>query len=114
MTTTAKPFMNFIGGVWQPAQSGQTFPNYNPATCELFGYFALSGAGGAKAAVAAAKAAFDEWRLMPAPKRGEILFRVGELMTLYKEDLARTMTQEMGKVLKETLGDVQEGIDMAY
>jgi aldehyde dehydrogenase (NAD+) len=114
MTTTVRTFQNFIGGSWQPAHSGQTFPNYNPATGEVLGYFPLSGEADANAAVAAAKAAFDNWRLTPAPKRGEILFRVGELMKKYKEDLARAMTQEMGKVLKETRGDVQEGIDMAY
>jgi aldehyde dehydrogenase (NAD+) len=114
MTTTVRTFWNFIGGSWQPAQSGQTFPNHNPATGELLGYFPLSGEAEANAAVAAAHKAFDTWRLVPAPKRGEILFRVGELMRKYKEDLARTMTMEMGKVLKETRGDVQEGIDMAY
>jgi aldehyde dehydrogenase (NAD+) len=113
-TDLGQTYLNFIGGSWQPAQSGQTFPNYNPATGELLGSFPLSGEAEANAAVAAAKAAFEQWRLVPAPKRGEILFRVGELMRKYKEDLARTMTQEMGKVLKETRGDVQEGIDMAY
>lgn len=107
-------YLNFIGGTWQPAQNGRTFPNYNPATGELLGSFPLSGEAEANAAVAAAKAAFAKWRLVPAPKRGEILFRVGELMKQYKEDLARTMTMEMGKVLNETRGDVQEGIDMAY
>src|SRR6266704_6712976 len=114
MTTTANVFQNYIGGKWQPAQSGQTFPNYNPATGELLGYFPLSGQAEADAAVAAAHAAFEKWRLVPAPKRGEILFRAGELLKQHKEDLARTMTQEMGKILKETRGDVQEGIDMAY
>src|SRR5947209_4632024 len=114
MTTTATVFQNHIGGKWQIAQSGQTFPNYNPATGELLGHFPLSGQAEADAAVAAARSAFDKWRLVPAPKRGEILYRVGELLTRHKEELARTMTQEMGKVLKETRGDVQEGIDMAY
>src|SRR5258708_8312067 len=114
MTTTANVFQNYIGGRWQSAQGGQTFPNYNPATGELLGYFPLSGEAEANAAVAAARAAFDKWRLVPAPKRGEILYRVGELLLRRKEELARTMTQEMGKVLKETRGDVQEGIDMAY
>jgi len=114
MTTTAKTFQNFIAGSWQAALSGQTFPNYNPATGEVLGYFPLSGEMEANAAVAAAHNAFEKWRLVPAPRRGEILFRVGELMKKYKEDLARTMTQEMGKVLQETRGDVQEGIDMAY
>ncbi len=113
-TNLGRTYQNFIGGSWQPAESGQTFPNYNPATGELLGYFPLSGEAEANAAVAAAKTAFEKWRLVPAPKRGELLFRVGELMRKYKEDLARTMTMEMGKVLKETRGDVQEGIDMAY
>ncbi|MGB8344671.1 MAG: aldehyde dehydrogenase family protein [Ktedonobacteraceae bacterium] len=114
MTITANVFRNYIGGKWQEAQSGQTFPNYNPATGELIGSFPLSGAAEANAAVAAAQAAFARWRLVPAPKRGEILYRVGELLKQHKEELARTMTREMGKVLKETRGDVQEGIDMAY
>ncbi len=107
-------FQNFIGGKWQSTQSGHTFPNYNPATGELLGEFPLSDHADIDAAVVAARAAFARWRLVPAPKRGEILYRVGELMTRHKEELARTMTQEMGKVLKETRGDVQEGIDMAY
>src|SRR5258708_6015767 len=114
MTTTANVFQNYIGGKWRGAESGQTFPNYNPATGELLGYFPLSGEAEANAAVAAARAAFEKWRLVPAPKRGEILFRVGELLKEHKEEIARTMTQEMGKILKETRGDVQEGIDMAY
>src|SRR5713101_4392118 len=114
MTTTVNEYQNYIGGQWQAAQSGQTFPNYNPATGEILGYFPLSGEADANAAVAAAREAYEKWRLIPAPKRGEILFRVGELLKQHKEELARTMTQEMGKVLKETRGDVQEGIDMAY
>ena len=114
MTTTANIYQNYIGGAWQGAQSGETFPNYNPATGELLGYFPLSGETEAHAAVEAARAAFEKWRLVPAPKRGEILYRAGELLKQRKEELARVMTQEMGKVLKETRGDVQEGIDMAY
>ena len=114
MTTTAHVFQNHIGGKWQSAQSGQTFPNLNPATGELLGHFPLSGPAEADAAVSAARTAFEQWRLVPAPKRGEILYRAGELLLRRKEELARTMTQEMGKILKETRGDVQEGIDMAY
>ncbi len=113
-TPTAHVFQNVIGGRRLHAEGNRTFPNYNPATGELLGSFPLSGAAEANAAVAAARTAFDTWRLVPAPKRGEILYRVGELLTRHKEELARTMTQEMGKVLKETRGDVQEGIDMAY
>ncbi|MBO0779431.1 MAG: aldehyde dehydrogenase family protein [Ktedonobacteraceae bacterium] len=107
-------FKNYIGGKWQDASSGKTFPNYNPATGELLGYFPLSDQDDVHAAVTAARTAFEKWRLVPAPKRGEILYRVGELLIRHKEELARLMTQEMGKVLKETQGDVQEGIDMAY
>ncbi len=114
MTTTANIYHNYIGGQWRPAESGETFPNYNPATGELIGYFPSSGEAEANAAVAAARTAFETWRLVPAPRRGEILYRAGELLKQHKEELARTMTQEMGKVLKETRGDVQEGIDMAY
>src|SRR5881398_3005695 len=114
MTTTAKVFQNLIGGKWQSAQTGQTFPNYNPATGELLGYFPLSGQAEANAAVAAAKAAFEKWRLVPAPRRGEIIFRASEILSQRKEDCARDMTREMGKVLNETRGDVQEAIDTAY
>jgi len=114
MNTTARTYQNCIDGSWQAARSGQTFPNVNPATGEVLGYFPLSGQSEAQAAVAAARAAFGHWRLVPAPKRGEILFRVGELLKQYKEELARSMTMEMGKVLQETRGDVQEGIDMAF
>jgi acyl-CoA reductase-like NAD-dependent aldehyde dehydrogenase len=114
MSTTASTYANYIAGKWQPAQDGQTFPNYNPATGELLGHFPLSGPADVDAAVAAARAAFAHWRHMPAPKRGAILFRLGELLTQHKEELAQLMTREMGKILKETRGDVQEGIDMAY
>ncbi|MDQ2884865.1 MAG: aldehyde dehydrogenase family protein [Chloroflexota bacterium] len=110
----AQNFQNYIGGKWQDAQDGETFPNYNPATGELLGYFPLSQQADVDAAVAAARGAFKKWRLVPAPRRGEILFRVGEVLIRHKEELARIMTREMGKVLKETRGDVQEGIDMAY
>ena len=114
MTTTAQTFQNFIGGTWKAAREGRTFANHNPATGEVLGYFPLSSTADVEEAVTAARQAFESWRLVPAPKRGEILFRVGELLSRHKEELARIMTREMGKVLKETRGDVQEGIDMAY
>ena len=106
---------NFIDGRWQAARSGKTLENRNPADRDdLIGLFPASGAEDADAAVSAARKAFDGWRLTPAPKRGELLYRVGELLRKYKEDLARVETREMGKVLKETRGDVQEGIDCAF
>ena len=111
----ADPFKNFINGKWQLAGSGKSFENRNPAnTTDLIGLFPASGPADVEAAVSAAKKAFASWRLVPAPKRGEILYRVGELLKKYKEELARIETREMGKVLKETRGDVQEGIDCAF
>jgi aldehyde dehydrogenase (NAD+) len=105
---------NFIGGEWVTAQSGETFSSYNPATEELIAPVARSGQADVEAAVQAAKAAYKTWRLTPAPRRGEILFRVAHVLTERKEALANLMTQEMGKVITEARGDVQEAIDMAY
>ncbi len=111
----AQQYENFIGGKWLASKSGKTFENRNPAnTDDLIGLFPASTAEDVDAAVAAAKNAFAAWRLVPAPKRGEILYRVGELLKKYKEELARIETREMGKVLKESRGDVQEGIDCAF
>ena len=108
-------FKNFVGGKWVTARSDQTFENRNPANHDdLIGVFPASTAEDVDAAVQAAKSAFSAWRLVPAPKRGELLYRVGELLRKYKEDIARGMTREMGKILKETRGDVQEGIDTAF
>jgi len=110
----ANTFQNYIGGRWVAARSGKTFHNFNPATGEQLGEFPSSDATDVAAAVDAAVKAYDGWRLTPAPKRAEIVYRAGELIRDRKEDLARAMTREMGKVLAETRGDVQEGIDMAY
>ena len=106
--------LNLIGGQWVPARSGGTFPNTNPANGELLGEFPDSGAEDVAAAVEAAQAAKPGWRLTPAPKRAEILFRLGALIAARKEELARAATREMGKILLETRGDIQEGIDMAF
>ncbi|MDX1995643.1 MAG: aldehyde dehydrogenase family protein [bacterium] len=105
---------NFVGGEWVAARSGETFNSYNPATEELVAPAVKSSADDVNAAVQAAKAAYKSWRLTPAPRRGEILFRVAQVLTERKEELSRLMTQEMGKVLTEARGDVQEAIDMAY
>lgn len=108
-------FQNFINGKWVDAKSGKTFENRNPANWdEIVGTFPKSGKEDVDEAVRAARAAFEKWRLVPAPKRGDILRRVGDIMAARKEELARQMTREMGKVLAETRGDVQEGIDTAY
>lgn len=105
---------NYIGGKWLPAHSGDTFLTYNPATEAAIAPAPKSAAEDVVSAVQAAKAAYKNWRLTPAPRRGEILYRVAHLLTERKEELARLMTQEMGKILAETRGDVQEAIDMAY
>jgi aldehyde dehydrogenase (NAD+) len=108
-------YQNFINGKWVDAKSGETFENRNPANWgEVVGIFPNSSKEDVDEAIKSARSAYNEWRLTPAPLRGEILKKVGDLMVAKKEELARAMTKEMGKVLKETRGDVQEGIDTAY
>jgi alpha-ketoglutaric semialdehyde dehydrogenase len=112
MATTYK---NYIGGEWVPAASGRTFEDLNPANREeVLGVFPRSDSTDVDRAVRAAQETFRSWRLVPAPRRAEIVFRAGEIMVRRKEELARLMTREMGKVLTEARGDVQEGIDTAY
>ena len=113
-TTETRFFKNFIGGEWMDAASGETFESLSPATGESIGVFPKSGPEDVDRAVEAARAAFEEWRLVPAPRRGEILFRFGQLLAEHKEDLAQLMAREMGKVLPEARGDVQEAIDMSF
>ena len=106
---------NFIRGTWVDSKSGETFPSINPAyTDETIGIVSKSGREDVDDAVKAAREAYEEWRLTPAPRRGEILFRAAELFLRNKESLGRLETREMGKVLSEGLGDVQEAIDMGY
>lgn len=108
----AKEYLNFINGRYVPARSGRTYENRNPAdTSDLIGTFPASGPEDVADAVAAAKAAYPKWRAIPAPQRGEIIRRATEILIRRKEELARLMTREMGKILKETRGDVQEAID---
>jgi acyl-CoA reductase-like NAD-dependent aldehyde dehydrogenase len=108
-------FLNFIDGSWREATSGRTFENRNPARpSEVIGLFPRSSSDDVDAAVASATRGFQIWRSTPAPERGDVLRRVGELMSARKEEIARIATREMGKVLEETRGDVQEGIDTAF
>jgi aldehyde dehydrogenase (NAD+) len=112
---TIPTYHNLIGGEWRPAASGKTIQNINPADLsDAIGAFPASDAEDVAQAVAAAKKAFITWRLVPAPKRAEILMRAGLLLQQRKEQYARDMTREMGKVLAETRGDVQEAIDEAF
>jgi acyl-CoA reductase-like NAD-dependent aldehyde dehydrogenase len=113
-TTETKAYRNYIGGEWVEAAGGETFESFNPATGELVGSFPKSGAEDVDRAVEAAKEAYERWRLVPAPKRAEILFRVGQRFIDRKDELTELMVQEMGKVRAESGGDVQEAIDMTY
>jgi acyl-CoA reductase-like NAD-dependent aldehyde dehydrogenase len=111
--TGTKTFQNYIGGEWVDSASGETFESTSPATGDSIGVFPRSNAGDVDRAVEAARAAFEEWRLVPAPKRGEILYRFANLLTEEKDDLTDLMSHEMGKVKAEAGGDVQEAIDMS-
>src|SRR5437016_1765001 len=113
-TTAAQSFKNLIGGEWVDAASGETFESTSPATGETIGVFPRSGVEDVDRAVEVAKEAFAEWRLVPAPKRGEILFRLARLLEEEKAALTDLMTHEMGKVKAEAGGDVQEAIDITY
>jgi aldehyde dehydrogenase (NAD+) len=114
VAVTAQQFRNYIGGEWVDAAGGETFETTSPADGELLGTFPKSGPEDVDRAVAAAKAAYEDWRLVPAPKRGEILFRFAQLLQQEKESLTDLMAHEMGKVKAEAGGDVQEAIDMCF
>jgi acyl-CoA reductase-like NAD-dependent aldehyde dehydrogenase len=110
----AQTYNNFINGEWVASSSGEVFENRNPANSDdLVGYFQKSTKDDVERAVAAAEDAFRSWRLVPAPRRAEILYRAAQLFAERKDAYARDMTREMGKVVAETAGDVQEAIDMA-
>lgn len=108
-------YNNLINGIWVEPSSGQYIENRNPANKDdLIGFFPSSAAEDVNKAVAAAREAFEKWRLVPAPKRGDVLKLVGDKLSARKDEIAFEMTREMGKVFAETKGDVQEGIDTAY
>ena len=108
-------YKNYVGGVWIESVTKRTFDSHNPAHCgQVVGTFQDSDAVDINHAVSFAKDTFKMWKNTPAPKRGEILFRAAEILVRDKECIAKGMTQEMGKVLAETRGAVQEAIDMAY
>ncbi len=110
-----KTFKNFIGGAWVAPASGQYFKNQNPADrSDIIGHFPLSDADDVERAVESARRGFEIWRSTPAPARGDVLRRTGDLLAARKDEIAELMTREMGKPLAETRGDVQEGIDTAY
>ena len=113
--TSTKTYLNFIGGEWVKSSSGEWFENVNPADSnDVVGRFPLSTADDVNRAVSAAKSAATRWKKTPAPRRAEILFRLGDILRKNKDRYAAEMTREMGKVLKETGGDVQEAIDCTF
>ncbi len=114
MATTATTFKNFIAGEWTDAVGGEIFESTSPATGEALGAFPESTADDVDSAVRAASEAFEDWRLVPAPKRGEILYRLAQLLEREKPELTDLMTREMGKVKAEAGGDVQEAVDITY
>src|SRR6266496_1693048 len=113
-TEQGQVFQNFIAGKWQDSRSGETFTSTNPArTSEVIGSYQKSTAADLEDAIDAAVEAQPRWAETPAPERGEVLLRTALLLEQHKEELARLMTREMGKILKETRGDVQTAIDVA-
>ena len=111
--TGTKTFQNYIGGEWCDSASGEMFDSVNPASGDTIGTFPRSSAEDVDRAVEAAKVAFEAWRLVPAPKRGEILYRFANLLMEEKDEFTDLMSREMGKVKAEAGGDVQEAIDMS-
>ena len=113
--SSVKKYFNYIGGEWVKSSSGEWFDNVNPAdTTDIVGRFPKSNADDVNRAVAAAKEAANRWRLTPAPKRAELLFTLGEILRENKDRYTNEMTREMGKIVKEAGGDVQEAIDCTY
>ncbi len=108
-------FGNYINGSFTPALDGRVFRNVNPADSrDIIGEFPLSTSADIAAAVESAHNAFKLWRLMPAPQRGNILRKAGDIFERRKDELAAVMTREMGKPIFETKGDIQEAIDTCY
>src|SRR5262245_31721454 len=108
-------FKNFIAGQWTAPSTGDYFENRNSADGnDVIGLFPRPGPDDLQRAVASAQKGFAAWSRTPAPIRGQVLQRVGQLLVERKAAIARAMTREMGKVLTETAGDVQEGVDTAF
>jgi aldehyde dehydrogenase (NAD+) len=103
-------------GAWAGAAldvEGEVVYSENPTTGESLGGVTLASLEHYEQVVAAAQSSFERWRMLPAPKRGEIVRLMGEKLRKHKDDLGRLVSLEVGKVLSEGLGEVQESIDMA-
>jgi len=112
VTTELKLIGHWIGGEPVRGSSGRKGPVYNPATGEQTGEVDFASAEEIDRAVATAKAAFGEWRTWSLSKRSELFFRIYDLFDEHREDLARLLTAEHGKVLSDALGEVQRGIEV--
>lgn len=111
----ARVYQNYINGRWVDSVTGQTYENRNPAdNRELIGLFQKSNEKDVETAISAAEEAYKSWRLVPAPERGELIFKAAQMLMDRKEAISRDMTREMGKIIKETRGDTQEAIDMGF
>jgi alpha-ketoglutaric semialdehyde dehydrogenase len=111
----ADEYLNYLGGKWVPASNGETFESRNPADSDdLLGVVARGTAEDVDAAVRAAAEAYPDWLLTPVPKRADYVLRAGLILEQRKEELSRLMTREMGKTLRETRADIQEGIDFCF
>ena len=109
----AERFRNFIGGTWAGASSGRTFETRNPAdTDEVIGSYPECGAAEARQAIEAARQAQPAWAGVPAPKRGEILYRAANILESRAESVARDMTREEGKTLPEARGEVGRAVNI--
>ncbi len=111
--SSSKIYKLFINGKWINSESGETFPSINPTNEKVIGKFQKGNEEDVDKAVEAAEKAFKKWSEVPTPKRGLILLKIAQLLKQNKEKLARELTMEMGKVIEEARGDVQEAIDMA-
>ena len=107
----AKTVQNYVGGAWRASSASETLSITNPATGVEIGRVPLSSGSDVDAAVQAANAAYPAWRATPAPERARVLFRLKSLLENHKEELARLLTSEHGKVVAETRGEVQRGIE---
>src|SRR3972149_8811797 len=108
-------FKNCINSQWDDAISGETFENRNPSDIhEVIGLFPRSKKKDVDRAVSAALIASNEWKNIPPPERGKILYEAGRIMTSRKKELAEVISRENGKTVNSAMGDVQSGIDMAF
>src|SRR4051812_20321386 len=107
-----KPIQHWIGGRAVAGTSGRSGAVYNPATGIQSGALDFASTEDVDRAVQAAKAAFPAWRATSLAKRAELFFRIRELFHEHREDIARFLTAEHGKVLSDAIGEVTRGLEV--